>query len=49
MTAAGITVEDRASEVRPAVQRGRPIATLRRSAGLAVPVAVMSAAPDVAA
>jgi hypothetical protein len=31
------------SEVRPAVQPGRRIATLKRSAGLAVPVAVMSA------
>jgi hypothetical protein len=30
-------------EVRPAVQAGRLIATLRRSAGLAVPVALMSA------
>jgi hypothetical protein len=30
-------------EVRPAVQVGRLIATLRRSAGLAVPVALMSA------
>jgi hypothetical protein len=31
-----------ASEIRPAVQQGRQIATLRRSAGLAVPVALMS-------
>jgi hypothetical protein len=31
-------------EVRPAVQPGRRIATLRRSAGLAVPLALMSAA-----
>jgi hypothetical protein len=30
-------------EIRPAVQPGRRIATLRRSAGLAVPVALMSA------
>ena len=30
------------SEIRPAVQPGRRIATLRRSAGLAVPVALMS-------
>lgn len=30
-------------EVRPAVQPGRRIATLRRSAGLAVPIALMSA------
>lgn len=36
-------------EVRPAVQPGRRIATLKRSAGLAVPVALMSAAPRVAA
>ncbi|HEU5143345.1 MAG TPA: hypothetical protein VFU04_09340 [Solirubrobacterales bacterium] len=33
---------DRVSEVRPAVQPGRRIATLRRSAGLAVPVALMT-------
>ncbi|HEV3093884.1 MAG TPA: hypothetical protein VGY30_05145 [Solirubrobacteraceae bacterium] len=33
------------SELRPAVQPGRQIATLRRSAGLAVPVALMSAPP----
>lgn len=32
-----------ASEIRPAVQPGRRIATLKRSAGLAVPVALMSA------
>jgi hypothetical protein len=31
-----------AGQVHPAVQRGRQIATLRRSAGLAVPVALMS-------
>jgi hypothetical protein len=35
-----------ASEARPAVQPGRRIATLRRSAGLAVPIALMSAAVD---
>jgi hypothetical protein len=35
---------DRVSEVRPAVQPGRRIATLRRSAGLAVPVALMTPA-----
>ncbi len=35
---------DRVSEVRPAVQPGRRIATLRRSAGLAVPVALITAA-----
>ncbi len=33
------------SEARPAVQPGRRIATLRRSAGLAIPVALMSRAP----
>jgi hypothetical protein len=34
---------DRVSEIRPAVQPGRRIATLRRTAGLSVPVALMSA------
>jgi hypothetical protein len=34
---------DRASEIRPAVQPGRRIATLRRGAGLSVPVALMTA------
>jgi hypothetical protein len=33
-------------EVRPAVQPGRRIATVKRSAGLAVPLALMSPAPD---
>jgi catechol 2,3-dioxygenase-like lactoylglutathione lyase family enzyme len=33
------------SEAREAVQPGRRIATVRRSAGLAVPVALMSPAP----
>jgi hypothetical protein len=33
---------DRVSEIRPAVQPGRRIATLRRSAGLTVPVALMT-------
>jgi hypothetical protein len=33
---------DRVSEIRPAVQPGRRIATLRRGAGLAVPVALMT-------
>lgn len=33
---------DDVSEIRPAVQPGRRIATLRRSAGLGVPVALMS-------
>jgi hypothetical protein len=35
---------EHASEVRAAVQPGRQIATLRRSAGLAVPIALMSRA-----
>jgi hypothetical protein len=42
-----LTVEqlgEHSSEVRAAVQPGRRIATLRRSAGLAVPVALMSRA-----
>jgi len=34
--------EDRVSEIRDAVQPGRRIATLRRGAGLSVPVALMS-------
>ncbi len=33
---------ERCGEIRPAVQPGRRIATLRRSAGLAVPIALMS-------
>ena len=33
---------DRVGEIRPAVQPGRRIATLRRSAGLAAPVALMA-------
>lgn len=33
---------DRVGEIRPAVQPGRQIATLRRSAGLSVPVALMT-------
>jgi hypothetical protein len=35
---------EHASEIRPAIQHGRRIATLRRSAGMAVPVALMSSA-----
>jgi hypothetical protein len=35
---------DRVSEIRPAIQPGRRIATLRRSAGLSVPVALMTPA-----
>jgi catechol 2,3-dioxygenase-like lactoylglutathione lyase family enzyme len=37
---------EHAGSIRPAVQPGRQIATLRRSAGLAVPVALMSEAPQ---
>jgi hypothetical protein len=37
---------DRVSEIRPAVQPGRRIATLRRSAGLALPVALITRSPD---
>lgn len=33
---------DRAGEIRPAVQPGRQIATLRRGAGLSLPVALMT-------
>jgi hypothetical protein len=33
---------DRVSEIRPAIQPGRRIATLRRSAGLAIPIALMT-------
>ena len=36
---------DHAGEARAAVQAGRRIATIKRSAGLAVPVALMSAKP----
>jgi hypothetical protein len=39
-TAAGLG--DRVSEIRDAVQPGRRIATLRRGAGLSVPIALMS-------
>jgi hypothetical protein len=39
------TLGEHVSELRPAVQPGRQIATLKRSAGLAVPVALMSAPP----
>jgi hypothetical protein len=37
------TIAPHAGSIRPAVQPGRRIATVRRSAGLAVPVALMSA------
>ena len=37
---------DRAGEIRPAVQPGRRIATLRRTAGLTVPVALMTRPPE---
>jgi hypothetical protein len=36
---------DRVGEIRPAVQPGRRIATLRRTAGLSLPVALMSTPP----
>ncbi len=36
---------DRVGEVRPAIQPGRRIATLRRSAGLALPVALITPRP----
>jgi hypothetical protein len=36
---------DHVSEIRPAIQPGRRIATLRRSAGLGLPVALMTPAP----
>lgn len=42
-TAAGL--EGRVSEIRPAVQPGRRIATLRRSAGLALPIALITPPP----
>jgi hypothetical protein len=38
------SLAEHASEIRPAVQPGRRIATLRRSAGVSVPVALMSRA-----
>lgn len=37
---------DRVSEIRPAVQPGRRIATLRRTAGISVPVALMTPPPE---
>jgi hypothetical protein len=37
---------ERVSEIRPAVQPGRRIASLRRSAGLSLPVALISAPPS---
>jgi hypothetical protein len=37
---------DRVSEIRAAVQPGRRIATLRRSAGLSLPVALMTPPPN---
>ncbi len=39
------TLGDRVSEIRAAVQPGRRIATLRRSAGLGIPVALMTTPP----
>lgn len=44
-----VGLDDLVSEIRPAVQPGRRIATLRRSAGLAVPVALMTPPPAGAA
>jgi hypothetical protein len=35
---------DHVGEIRPAVQPGRSIATLRRSAGLSLPIALMTPA-----
>jgi hypothetical protein len=43
MTVSGLG--DRVSEIRPAVQPGRRIATLRRTAGLTVPVALITPRP----
>jgi hypothetical protein len=39
------TLGDRVSETRAAIQPGRRIATLRRSAGLSLPVALMTPSP----
>jgi hypothetical protein len=46
LDATGVTFGDRVSEIRPAVQPGRRIATLRRSAGLAIPVALITPVSD---
>lgn len=46
LDATAASLGERAGEVRDAVQPGRRIATMRRSAGLAVPVALISARPD---
>ncbi len=45
LDATAAALGDRVSEVRPAVQPGRRIATMRCSAGLSIPVALMSADP----
>lgn len=45
LEAAATALGDRLGEVRPAVQPGRRIATLRRGAGLALPVALISPPP----
>jgi len=45
LDATAAVLGDRAGEVRPAVQPGRHIATLRRSAGLSVPIALMTPPP----
>ncbi len=43
LDATAASLGDRVSEIRDAIQPGRRIATLRRSAGLAVPIALMTA------
>ena len=45
LDATAASLGEHASEVRDAVQPGRRIATLRRSAGLALPVALISPRP----
>jgi hypothetical protein len=42
LDATAASLGDRVSEVRPAVQPGRRIATLRRSAGFAIPIALIT-------
>jgi hypothetical protein len=41
-----VGLSDRVSEIRPAVQPGRRIATLRRAAGLTVPIALITPRPE---
>ncbi len=45
LDAAAAGLGDRVGEIRPAVQPGRRIATLRRSAGVGVPIALISPKP----